>query len=154
MKEVEIENRTFVEEDDSCLMVDLIIDGEKIETGEEPISSYSFWSDMEDQAQRALYRIKKNNPEISFNFNWQTMGMSDEQLEQGFREHIKNKYKNIDVDKVFNILDKEIASIEITGPDDNHPNPFMKFPIGSHMTREVIIKIVNEFVKEKNEQVG
>lgn len=155
MKEVEIENRTIVVGDGhkDFLMVDLIIDGEKIETGEEPISSYSFWSDMEDQAQRAIYRIKNNNPEINFNFSLSTMGMTNEELEERFRSHIKGKFSNIDVDKLFDIIDKEVKEIEMTGPDDNHPNPYMKFPIGSQMTKNFIISVLDKFTKE-NEQVG
>ncbi len=152
MKEVEIENRTIVVGDGhkDFLMVDLIVDGEKIETGDNPISSYSFWSDMEDQAQRAIYRIKNNNPEINFDFNLSTMGMSNEELEERFRNHIKGKFTgkftNIEVDKLFDLIDKEVSEIQMTGPDDNHPNPYMKFPIGSQMTKNFIISVVEKYL--------
>jgi hypothetical protein len=39
----------------------------------------------------------------------------------------------------------------MTGPDDNHPNPFMKFPIGSDMTKNFIISIVSKLQKKENE---
>jgi hypothetical protein len=82
------------------------------------------------------------------------MGMSDEQIEQRFRNHIKGKYPDVDVDRLFDLVDKEVDEIELTGPDDNHPNPFLKFPIGSQMTKNFIISILDKFAKEQNEQVG
>ncbi|MEK6828855.1 MAG: hypothetical protein AABY15_01925 [Nanoarchaeota archaeon] len=160
MKTVEIENRTKVLENDHTkrgdfFMVDLIIDGEKIETGNEPISSHEFWKDMGEQSQRALHRIEKNNPKMSFDFNLSTLGMSEEEKNQRFVSFIKNKYPDVDVDKIISIIDKEVSSIELTGPDDNHPNPFMKFPIGSQMMKNFIIVVIDKFVKEKqSEQVG
>lgn len=95
MKEVEIENReehfeTRKGESDSVFMVDLIVDGQKIDTGDNPIASYSFWQDMEGQTQRMLHRIKKNNP-----------------------------------------------------------NPFMKFPIGSHITKNKILCVVEKFLEQQ-----
>ncbi len=157
MKEVEIENREkhFDKkngESDSFFMVDLIVDGQKIETGDNPISSYSFWEDMNDQTQRALYRIKKNNPKRSFNFNIATMGAGEEQLEQGFRNHIKGKYPEMDVDGLFDLVDKEVGEFKLTGPDDNHPNPELKFPIGSQATKNFIISVLDKFLKEKNDE--
>jgi len=154
MKEIKIENREkhFDKkngESHSFFMVDLIVDGQKIETGDNPISSFSFWEDMNDQAQRALHRIKKNNPKRSFKFDLSTMGMTDEQIEQRFRNHIKGKYPEMRVDKLFDLIDKEVAGIEVTGPDDNHPNPFLKFPIGSQMTKSFMISVLDKFLKEK-----
>jgi len=145
--EIEIENRTKETTKREFFMVDLIVGEQKIDTGENPISSHSFWKDMEDQAQRAIYRIEKNNPTMSFNFNMSTMGMSDEQLEQRFRTHIKSRYADVDVDKLFDLIDKGVGEIAATGPDDNHPNPFMKFPIGSHMTKSFIISVLDKFLK-------
>lgn len=152
MKEVEIENRTIKVKDkslDNFLMVDLIVDGQKIETGDNPISSFSFWEDMNDQTQRALYRIKKNNPKMSFDFNMSTMGMTEEEIEQRFRNHIKGKYPEMDVDKLFDLVDAEVKEFKMTGPDDNHPNPELKFPIGSQVTKNFIISVLDKFLKEK-----
>ncbi len=153
MKEVEIENRIKTSESEKeFLMVDLIVDGQKIDTGNNPVSSYSFWEDMNDQTQRALHRIKKNNPKMSFDFNFSTMGMTEEQIEQRFRAHIKGKYPDMDVDRLFDLVDKEVGEIEMTGPDDNHPNPFLKFPIGSQMTKNFIIVVLDKFLKEKGDE--
>lgn len=151
MKEVEIENRIIENSvsEREFLMVDLIVDGQKIDTGSNPIESFSFWEDMNDQTQRALHRIKKNNPKMSFDFNFSTMGMTDEQIEQRFRNHIKGKYPEIDVDGLFDLVDKEISEIQMTGPDDNHPNPELKFPIGSQMTKNFIIVVLDKFLKQK-----
>ena len=150
MKTVEIENRTInVGDEEDFFMVDLIIGDEKIETGEEPISSHEFWKDISEQSQRALYRIEKNNPTMSWDYNLSTMGMSEEEKNERFVSFIKNKYQDVDVDKIIKVIDKEVSSIELSGPDDNHPNPFMKFPIGSQMMKNFIIVVVDKFLKEK-----
>jgi len=149
MKKVEIENRIKELKKRDFFMVDLTVGDEKIETGENPIESHSFWSDMSDQAQRAIYRIEKNNPTMSFKFDMATLGMSDEDLDNRFKAHMKEKYQDLDVDKVVELIDDEINSMVVTGPDDNHPNPFMKFPVDSQLTKNLIICIIDKFIKEK-----
>lgn len=151
MKEVEIENRITENSvsEREFFMVDLIVDGQKIDTGSNPIGSFSFWKDMNDQTQRALHRIKKNNPKMSFDFSMSTMGMTDEQIEQRFRTHIKGKYPEMDVDRLCDLVDAEVNEIKMTGPDDNHPNPELNFPIGSQMTKNFIIVVLDKFLKEK-----
>ena len=154
--EVEIENRVKEIKDGKrdFFMVDLIVDGEKIDTGENPIRSHSFWRDMEDQSQRAIHRIEKNNPTMSFDFNLSTMGMTDEQIEQRFRNHIKNNHPDFDgVDRLFDLVDAEVGEIQVTGPDDNHPNPFLKFQIGSQMTKNFILCVVEKFLKDGEDSI-
>lgn len=153
-RSVEIENRLHELEDKDkkpFFMVDLVIDGETINTGSNPISSYSFWEEMEDQAQRAIYRIKNNN-KMKFDFNLATMGLSEEQKEQRFRDHIKSKHPEFDdVDRLFELVDEEVGKITMSGPDDNHPNPYLKFPIGSQMTKNFILCVIENYLKEKSE---
>jgi len=149
MKKVEIENRTKEGTKRDFFMVDLIIEDEKIDTGENPIESHSFWTDIQDQSQRALYRIEKENPTMKFDFNLATMAMSEEQKDERFKSHIKGKYPNIDIDRLFEVIDNEIKEIQVTGPDDNHPNPFLKIPISSHMTKNIITSVIDKFLKEK-----
>lgn len=150
-KEIEIENRTITISDGKgdFFMVDLKLNDETIETGNNPISSFSFWEDMEKQASRALYRIKKNNPKTKFDFNLSTLGMSDEEKESRFVAHLKGKYTNINVDEVLEAINKEISEIKVTGPDDNHPNPELKFPIDSQLVKMVFISVIDKLSKNK-----
>lgn len=152
-KIVEIENRVKEIEDSKrdLLMVDLMIDEEKIDTGNNPISSHSFWNKIQQASQRALYRIEQENPKMSFDFNLHTMGMSEEQKNERFKAHIQEKYPDLDVDMVFGVIDQEVGEIEMTGPDDNHPNPFMKFPIGSQFSKAFISSVVDRVLKETKE---
>lgn len=147
MKEIKIENRVKETPKRQYFMVDLTIDGQKIESGDNPMSSYGFWSDLEGQTQRALYRIKNNNT-IKFDFNLATMGLSEEEKERRFVNHMKQKYEDIDVDKAVQIINEQVSQIQATGPDDNHPNPFMTFPIGSQMVKNIIIKVLDEYNKK------
>jgi hypothetical protein len=154
MKKLKIENRKLEINDGrgDFLMVDLTIDDEKIDTGDNPISSHSFWKDIQNHSQRALYRIERDNPKMNFDFNLASMDMTDEQKAARFKSHIKGKYPDMEVDAIFEVIENEVKEIEMTGPDDNHPNPFFKFPIGSDMTKNFIISIVSKLQKkeEKN----
>lgn len=147
MGNIEIEDRIAKWHDKDVFVVDLIIDGNKIETGNMPILSHCFWEDMNDQAQRALHRIEKNNPQSTFDINISTMGMSDEEKENRFVSFVKNKFPDLEVDKILDIINQEVSDIQFTGPDDNHPNPFLKFPIDSQMTKHFILKVISEFIK-------
>ena len=148
---IEIENRTTKLEDGKSefFMVDLKLNDETIDTGENMYASFSFWEDMEKQASRALYRIKKNNPKTKFDFNLSTMGMSDEEKEARFVTHLKGKYTNINVDEVLEAINKEISEIKVTGPDDNHPNPELKFPIDSQLVKMVFVSVIDKLSKNK-----
>jgi hypothetical protein len=151
MKKVEIENRIQEIDDDKrdFFMVDLVIDEEKIDSGTNPISSHSFWNYMQQASQRALYRIKNENPTMNFDFNLSTMGMSEEQQEERFKTFIKGKYPELDVDVIFDVINNEVGEIQMTGPDDNHPNPFLKFSIESHFMKNFIVSVIDKLSKEK-----
>ena len=150
-KKIEIENRTKKLDNDAgeFFMVDLKINDEVISTGDNMYASFSFWEDMEKQANRALYRIKKNNPKTKFDFNLQSMGMSEAEKEARFVTFIKGKYPDVNVDEVLEIFTKEIGEIKVTGPDDNHPNPEFKFPIDSQLTKVIIISVLDKLAKKK-----
>ncbi len=154
MRKIEIENREkeLTGGKEPFVMVDLIIDGETINTGNEPISSYSFWEDIEKETQRALFRIKTKNPRLNFNFNFQTLGMSKEERNDRFVNHLKNKYTTVDVDKVLGLLADAVSQIKPTGPDDNHPNPEIKFPIDSDLFKDVLISVINKLETNKNQK--
>jgi hypothetical protein len=150
-KKIEIENRTKTLDSGNgeFFMVDLKIDDETINTGENMYASFSFWEDMLQQANRALYRIKKNNPKTNFDFNLQTMGMSETEKEARFISHIKGRHADIDVDKILEIFKKEVSEIKVTGPDDNHPNPEFIFPIDSQLNKVIFINVIDKYLKSK-----
>ena len=152
--EVEIKNRVEVigDGEKDFVMVDLIIDDKVIDTGNNPISSYSFWEDIEKASQRALYRIKNQNAKMSFDFNLSTLGMSEADKEARFLAYLKNQKPELDVDMVINVINNELSEIKNTGPDDNHPNPFRKFPIDSQMFKAFIVNVVEEVLKLKTQE--
>lgn len=143
---IEIENREVKvgDTDRVFAMVDLIIDGNKIETGENPITSFSFWEDMNQASERALYRIKKNNPKQKFDFNLGTMGLTEAQKDERFTDFLKSQHPDMNVDEILVVVNEELGKLELTGPDDDHPNPEMKFPINSHIVKRIIFSIIRE----------
>ena len=149
--EIEIKNRVEVigDGEKDFVMVDLIINDQTIDTGNNPISSYSFWEDIEQASQRALYRIKNENSEMKFDFNLSTLGMSEADKEARFVAYLKNQKPELDVDMVMSVIDKELSEIKKTGPDDNHPNPFRKFPIDSQLIKAFIVNVVEQVLIEK-----
>lgn len=146
LNKIEIENRIQKIDDDlpDFFMVQLFVDDQPINFHEEPISNYDFWQNMLEQTHRALYRIKKNNPEITFDFSLVSKGEKD----MRFINHLKTKYPNLDIDNIFELFDKEIEDIKPTGPDDNHPNPEVRFPIDSDLTKNVFISLHNKLIQK------
>lgn len=151
MKKVGIENRTIEIEEEGYnddQLVDLVIDGKTITTGDNPISSFSFWDDLEDEVQRALYRIKNGNPGMNFDFNLSTMAQSDEDRRERVIQHIQEKKEFVNVRSLFNIIDEELKEIKHTGPDDNHPNPFLKMEMDSDFVKLFIASIIEKYEQE------
>lgn len=128
-------------------MVDLILDKKQISTGEEPISSHSFWTDMRNASNRALHRIEKNNPTMNFSFSLATLGQSKEQKEANFRKFAKSKHPELDVDKILDIVKVEVDGIKATGPDDNHPNPDLMMKPSDDLMRMLILKVIESMNK-------
>ena len=63
-KKIELRNRTIEKKDiENFVLVDLVIDGEVIETTNIPNGSYYFWEDMEEISQKAMKRLIDNNSE-------------------------------------------------------------------------------------------
>ena len=134
------------------VMIDLVIDGETIDTGNNMISSYSFWEDIATEAQRAMYQIKKDQNPKMFNFNLATMGVSDEELNRRFVKFMVDKHKTVDVELLMELIQIELDGMKLTGPDDNHPNPFMLFPIDSQLVKGLIIKVTEEYLDSKDNE--
>lgn len=148
LKKVEIENR--IQENNKevgdFFMVDLIVDGTKIDSGREPISNHHFWKQIGEQAERAKFKIKKENPRFKHLFDGDFFNDNQKNV---FINHLKDKYPNVDVDNVLSVFDSEIAKVKQTGPDDNHPNPELRFPIDSQLSQEILISVINKFGQVK-----
>ena len=146
MDEITIKNRK--EEESKFFMVQLFIDDTEIPTGDDPFECHFFWDQMNKQSERALYRIETNNPDLGFDYNLMTMGLSTEEKREKYLQHIKLKFPNLDVVKINNLIEEEIGKIKLSGPDDNHPNPRMKFPLDSDLTKMLVMAVINELNKE------
>ena len=145
MKKVDIEEIVT----DGFTTVDLKIDDQVIKTGDDIFSSFSFWQKMEEATQRALYRIKTKNPKYGFDFNLATMALSEEEKAKRFTDYAKKQRPDVDVDKVFDLFEKEVAKLQKTGPDDNHPNPYMKSPINSDLVKIIFINVLGNYNKKE-----
>ena len=145
LNKIEIENRIQKIDDDlpDFFMVQLFVDDKPINFHDEPISNYDFWENMLELSQRAIYRIKQNNPKMNFNF--MDFGLMDENM---FAEHLKKKYPEIDIDTVLNLFDEEVKLIRPFGPDDDHPNPEIRYPIDSDLTKNVFISLLDKINKK------
>jgi len=113
------------------------------------IESYMFWEEMERAANRAMYRIKKANPKYDYNMSLQSMMTTPERQRELFIKHLETKDYDINIPMLFDIIDKEVAEIKVTGPDDNHPNPFLKFPASSDFMKSFITAVINKYEKQK-----
>jgi len=61
--------------------------------------------------------------------------------ESTFHKHLKDTYPNVDVDKVLEIFDAEVSSIETNGMVDT--NPDLKFPLKSDLVKNIIVRVVD-----------
>ena len=153
MKKVELNNR--VQENENLydfFMVDLVIDGETIDTGKSPNGSYYFWKDLEEASQKAMKRLEDNNDEKmkrTFNvggLNW--LMTTPEQREAQFKDFLVKRYDNLDIDKLVGLVNHAIESIQPKGPTDGeHPNPFLKFKLSDDIIKTIIANIVSEYIK-------
>lgn len=116
----------------------------------EPVSSYVFWKEMEEQANRAIFNLKKNT-KMSFEFSLKgimdNLMNTEESKKQRLISHINTKYPSVDCDKLYSILNENIKEILPSGPDDNHPNPFFKFPIESDFIKVFVSSIIEKYNK-------
>lgn len=153
MKKVELSNR--VQENENLydfFMVDLVIDGETIDTGKAPNGSYYFWKDLEEASQKAMKRLEDNNDEkMKRTFHvggLNTLMSTKEQRDEQFKNFLVKRYDNLDVDKLVGLVNHAIESIELKGPaDGEHPNPFLKFKLSDDIIKTIIANIVSEYMK-------
>ena len=153
MKKVELNNR--VQENENLydfFMVDLVIDGKTIDTGNSPNGSYYFWQDLEEASQKAMKRLEDNNDEkMKRTFNvggLNTLMFTKEQRDEQFKNFLVKRYDNLDIDKLVGLVNHAIESIEPKGPTDGeHPNPFLKFKLSDDIIKTIIANIVSEYIK-------
>lgn len=152
-KKVELSNR--VQENKNLydfFMVDLVIDGETIDTGKSPNGSYYFWKDLEEVSQKAMKRLEDNNDEKMkrlFNVGGlNTLMFTKEQRDEQFKDFLVKRYDNLDIDKLTGIINHAINSIELKGPTGGeHPNPFLKFKLSDNIIKTIIANVVSEYIK-------
>ena len=152
-KKIELSNR--VQENENLydfFMVDLVIDGETIDTGKAPNGSYYFWKDLEEASQKAMKRLEDNNDEkMKRTFHvggLNTLMFTKEQIDEQFKNFLVKRYDNLDVDKLVGLVNHAIESIELKGPaDGEHPNPFLKFKLSDDIIKTIIANIVSEYIK-------
>ena len=125
-------------------MVDLQIGDITINTGSNPFDSMSILEDLEVAVQRAIFKLKMKNPDLSFDISLETMGMTDEDKKKNFIKHMQHMHPGLDVKKIIDMFDEEISKIQLTGPDDNHPNPEMKMPIGNDLNKNICICVIDK----------
>jgi len=143
-KKIEIIER----ETESGTTIDLIIDGQTIDTGNNPISGFGFFDNLKKEVRRAIFKIKSKNPRFKFDFNLSTMGLSKEEKAQRFIDHVKSKRPDVDVDKAMKIINDEIAKIKPFGSDgEDHPNPECEAPIDSDLVKIIIVNSIGEYIK-------
>lgn len=154
MKKIELKNRIQVNENlyDFC-MVDLFIDGKKIDTGNSPNGSYYFWQDLEEASQKAMKRLEDNNDEkMKRTFHvggLHTLMTTPEQRETQFKKFLEQKYNNVDISKITDIINNTLNEIKLTGPKDGeHPNPFLKFKLTDDLVKTIMVSIVSQYIKE------
>jgi hypothetical protein len=47
---------------------------------------------------------------------------------------------------VLAILATQLKEIKQNGPDDNHPNPYVKVPIDSDLVKFMVCKVLSEYL--------
>ena len=109
------------------------------------IDSYVFWEKAEKQANRAMYKIKQMNPGMKFDFSLQSMMVTPEERRKQFISHLKNQHRDVDAELAFKLIDEEVAKITMSGPDDNHPNPFYKFEISGDIVKAIFVAVMDRY---------
>lgn len=150
-KKIELRNRTIEKKDiENFVLVDLVIDGEVIETTNIPNGSYYFWEDMEEISQKAMKRLIDNNSERMvqmFNVgNLNSLMTTSEQKKEIFQSNMTKNFQNLDIPKLFEIIDSEIDSIKFNKPEHGeHPNPFLKFSLKDDIIKNFIAVILTKY---------
>ena len=124
-----------------------VTNGMKVETGD-AMDSYFFWKSAEESANRAMWRIKNENPGVDFNVSLDLLMETPESRALKVKRHLSAKFPNVDVDRLYELFDAEVKKMKLTGPDEDHPNPFMKAPVDSDLVRFLVAAVLDCYVKK------
>lgn len=128
--------------------IDLVIDGQQTTSFENCIEAYSFWEDMEAAANKAMFRIKRDNPKMNFNFDLNSMMVTPEQRREGLIKHVNKTYPAVNAQLLFSLIDTEVEKVKPTGPPehmDEHPNPFFKVKLDSDIIKAIMSCVIEKY---------
>lgn len=151
---LELKNRVKKNKDVyDFFMVDVVIDGKTINTGNSPNGSYYFWQDLEEASQKAMKRLEDNNDEkMKRTFNvggLSSLMFTKEQRDEQFKSFLVKRYDNLDINKLIGLINHAIDSIQLNNSaDKEHPNPFLKFKLSDDIIKTIIANVVSVYIKE------
>jgi hypothetical protein len=67
-------------------------------------------------------------------------------MESPFIKHMQGKYPEIDIKAIVELVDKNVAEIK---PNPNNPTQEIKIFPGSDLNKNLIIKIISEYLEVK-----
>jgi len=66
-------------------------------------------------------------------------------MENEFINHMKGKYPELDIEIIVGLVDQNVNSIQ---PHTNNENKEISVPLGCDMNKNLIIKIISEYLKK------
>lgn len=144
------EPSTSERQTDLGTVVDLVLGDQAIPTGDSPIESFVFWEGLQNAAFKALHRTKVANPGQRFDFSLWSMPLTPEQKKKRFTDHLKSILPGFDVDRAIESLERQLAKMKLNGPDDDHPNPEAKVPIGSDLVKHLFCHAMADFMDDSD----
>lgn len=67
-------------------------------------------------------------------------------MEKRFVEHMTKKYSNLNVEKIIELVDRNILEIQT---HRENPNKEIALPLNCDMNKNMIIKIISEYIEFK-----
>jgi hypothetical protein len=64
-------------------------------------------------------------------------------MPEQFKDYIKGKYPNLDTDRILSLIDQNVKQIQ---PNLNNPTRGCVVPIGCDLNKNLIIKIISEYL--------
>lgn len=68
---------------------------------------------------------------------------------QLFINWLTGKYPEVDAERALECIEREIGKIKLTGPDDNHPNKALEFPINSDIVKAIFVASIRNYIEVK-----
>ena len=70
-------------------------------------------------------------------------------MPEQFKEHIKGKYPHLDTDRILSLIDQNVAEIQ---PNLSNISGECVVPIGCDLNKNLIVKIISEYMNPNNEK--